>query len=277
MDFYRNEAVTEHITRIRAFWNDACVYYVRGEKSGLLIDTGYGFGDLKAYVDELAGQPYEVVLSHGHLDHANGAGQWESVYMSHKDIDLYRQFADIASRKNFLSNYVKNLDTYSDSLYVPVYDREFLDLKDGDTFDLGGVCVETIAAPGHTQGMMTFLVREDRTILFGDACGVFTLFVMPEASSLEEFMVSMEKLKSRETEYDRILRQHGTCESPKSLLDEDIAIVQSILDGTDDHEPFVFNGIDCFIARAVDPITKRRRDGKEGNILYIPAKIRAEK
>ena len=62
MEFYRNEKVTEHITRIRTFFDDACMYYVRGEKKGLLIDTGYGFGHLKEYVDELAGQPYEVVI-----------------------------------------------------------------------------------------------------------------------------------------------------------------------------------------------------------------------
>ena len=43
MVFYRNEKVTEHITRIRTFFDDACMYYVRGEKKGLLIDTGYGF------------------------------------------------------------------------------------------------------------------------------------------------------------------------------------------------------------------------------------------
>ncbi|MEE1333375.1 MAG: hypothetical protein U0K47_02145 [Erysipelotrichaceae bacterium] len=46
MEFYSNEKVTEHITRIRAFWNDACMYYIRGNERGVLIDTGYGFGDL---------------------------------------------------------------------------------------------------------------------------------------------------------------------------------------------------------------------------------------
>lgn len=141
-------------------------------------------------------------------------------------------------------------------------------------FDLGDVTVRTIAALGHTQGMMVFLVPEERIILFGDACGVFTLFVNPESTSLEEFLATLDVLKSYENQYDRILCQHGTCESPKELLDEDIEIVHSILDGTDDRFPFEFNGTPCFVARVIDPDKKGRVDGKEGNILYVPEKIR---
>lgn len=276
MEFYTNEKITEHIKRIRAFWDDACMYYVRGKEKGLLVDTGYGFGDLKTYVDDLAKQPYEVVLSHGHLDHANGAGQWEKVYMSHKDIDLYHTRCDIDARKEYLKKFVPDIYEQDSSLFIPVHSDDFIDLKDGDIFDLGDVHVKTIAAPGHTKGMMVFLVEEDRTILFGDACGVFTLFVMDESTSLEEYQDTLATLKSYEDQYDRILRQHGTCESPKSLLDEDIEIVNSILDGTDDHIPFELNGWPCFIAREIDSKTNRRVDGKEGNVLYVEKKIHKE-
>ena len=273
MDFYTTEKVTEHITRIRAFWNDACMYYVEGNERAVLIDTGYGFGDLKGFVDGLSDKPYDVLISHGHVDHANGAGQWGKVYMSHNDIDLYHTRCSVEDRREKLKRFIPDIDNYDDSYFPPVHDDNFIDLNDGDDFDLGGVTVHTIAAPGHTKGMLVFLVKEDRTILFGDACGVFTLFVMDEATSLEEYVSSLDTLKSYEDQYDRILRQHGTCESPKSLLDEDITIVKSILDGTDDHVPTEFNGIPCFIARAVKPDSNERVDGKEGNILYIPEKI----
>ena len=85
-------------------------------------------------------------------------------------------------------------------------------------------------------------------------------------------MSTLHKLKSYESQYDRILRQHGTCESPKELLDEDIRIVQSILDKTDDHQPFEFHGTPCFIARKLNDAGKRA-DGKEGNVLYVEDKI----
>ena len=90
-------------------------------------------------------------------------------------------------------------------------------------------------------------------------------------------VVTLDKLKGLMPQYDRILRQHGTCESPLSLVGEDIDIVRSILDGKDDHQPYEFNGIKCFIARRIDPETRGQRlDGKEGNIIYISEKIRKE-
>ena len=254
----------------------ACTMYVV-KKKGLLIDTGYGFGHLKEYVDELAGQPYEVVISHGHLDHANGAGEWEKVYMNHKDIDLYRKHSSVEGRKDFLKQFVPDIDSYDEDLFIREHNTSFCDLEDGQIFELGNVDVVVYAAPGHTKGMMVFLVKQDRTVVFGDACGVFTLFCMPEATSLEEYVATLDKLKGLMPQYDRILRQHGTCESPLSLVDEDIDIVRSILDGTDDHQPYEFNGIKCFIARRIDPETHGQRlDGKEGNIIYISEKIRKE-
>lgn len=273
MEFYTNEKVTEHITRIRAFWNDACMYFIRGEKSGLLVDTGYGFGHLKAYVDELAdGLPYEVVLSHGHIDHANGSGEWDKVWMSHLDIDLYHTRCEVSERKTYLRKFVPDIDSYPDDMFPPVHNDDFLDLKDGQVFDLGGLTVQTIAAPGHTHGMMVFLVKEDRTILFGDACGVFTLFIRSEATSLEEYQETLATLKSYESQYDRILRQHGTCESPKSLLDEDIRLVKLVLDRKDDMYPIDFNGQQVYAAKALND-KGQRVDGVEGNIIYIPAMI----
>ncbi len=274
MEFYTNENVTQHITRIRAFWDDACMYYVRGKDTGLLIDTGYGFGHLKEYVDSLAKQPYQVVLSHGHLDHAGGAGEWNEVYMNSMDLDLYEKHGDIHERNNFLKNYVSNLEEYDSDMFVEKHDNQFKELSDGDVFELGDVHVKAIHAPGHTHGMTVFLVEEDRTIIFGDACGVFTLFCMPEATSLEEYLETLKKLKDLMPQYDRILRQHGTCESPLSLVDEDLNIVKSILDGTDDHQEYEFNGTKCYVARKID-LNKRgqRVDGKEGNVVYIPSKI----
>ena len=275
MDFYRCEQVTAHIIRIRAFWDDACMYYIRGSKKGLLIDTGYGFGDLKTYVDDLADQPYDVVLSHGHLDHAGGAGQWADVYMNHEDLDLYHVHGQISERKNFLSRFVKDLDTYPDDMFIPMHDDNFIELHDGDEFDLGDVHVKAFHAPGHTHGMMVFLINEDRTMLYGDACGVFTLFCMEECTSIETFArVTLKKLKDLQPYYGRILRQHGTCESPMSLLDEDIAIAESIMNGTDDRQETIFNGITCFAAKRVDPSSGKREDGGEGNIIYIPEKVR---
>ncbi len=59
--------------------------------------------------------------------------------------------------------------------YIPVVPADsFQDLKEGDVFDLGGISVEIYACPGHTKGSLCMLVREERTLITGDACNTFT-------------------------------------------------------------------------------------------------------
>ena len=71
---FSKEKITQHIWRIKGC-GDVCMYYITGEDKGLLVDTGYGVGDLKTFIEETFHQPYEVVCTHGHWDHADGAGQ----------------------------------------------------------------------------------------------------------------------------------------------------------------------------------------------------------
>ena len=46
--------------------------------------------------------------------------------------------------------------------YIPAASCEsFLDIKEGDVFDLGGVIIGIFACPGHTFGSVVMLLRED--------------------------------------------------------------------------------------------------------------------
>lgn len=84
MQFFTHEKITSHIVRIR----DICgvfAYLSEGNMKACLIDTGDGFGNIKAYVEKLTDKPLIVLLTHGHLDHANGSTLFSEVYMNHKD------------------------------------------------------------------------------------------------------------------------------------------------------------------------------------------------
>ena len=72
MGYFTSEKISDHVTRIT---NPSVVYsyLVEGDERAVLLDTGCGLGDLKAYVESLTDKPYEVVLTHGHVDHAGGA------------------------------------------------------------------------------------------------------------------------------------------------------------------------------------------------------------
>ena len=269
---FQKEQITEHIWRIRGT-GDACMYFLAGSQKGILVDTAYGVGDLKGYVEGNWSIPYDVIITHGHADHANGIGQFAEVYMNHKDIDLYHIKTSIALRRTMLKRSVKDIDQIPDSEFIPEFTGTFKDLEEGDIFQLGGATAEIYSAPGHTQGMMVILVPEDRTILFGDACGVCTFLFKPESSNVEKYLDTLNKLKLMSNRYDRILRQHGTCESPMSLVDENMECAQMILNGTDDHIPFEYLGEHVWIARELDKTTGMRTDGKSGNIVYSMNKI----
>ncbi len=175
-----------------------------------------------------------------------------------------------------MRNSVKDIDDYPDECFVKEFTGTFLDIEEGKVFELGKVCVEVIETPGHTQGIVSLLVKEDRILLIGDACGEFTFMFRKEASPIATYRNTLKKILERKNEYDRILRQHGSYGSPLSLLDEDLEVCEEILNGKDDHIPWNYMGQDVFIAKKIDPRTHSRADGKSGNIVYSMDKIKGE-
>ena len=85
---FKTEKVTERITRIFAF-NTELMYLVEGDERAVLIDTGSGFGSLKACVDALTDKPLTVLLTHGHTDHALGSAEFEDVRINPLEAQAY--------------------------------------------------------------------------------------------------------------------------------------------------------------------------------------------
>lgn len=270
---FKEEIINENLSRIRGL-GDVCMYLIKGNKSGLLIDTGYGVGDLKGFVESIYHLPYKVIITHGHADHANGVNQWREVYMNHKDLDVFKIKTDIQLRRTMLRRTTPKIDEIPDKEFHVGFEGKWLELEDNMLFDLGDLHVKTIYAPGHTQGIMTLLIVEKRILILGDACGVATFLFKPESSSVEKFTETLNMLKSHEDEYDIILRQHGTCKSEKSIIDENLEACKLILEGKDEHVPFEYLGEQVWMAHKVDPKTNLRIDGKNGNIVYSMDKIR---
>lgn len=271
---FTKEQITSKISRIRGV-GDVCTYFIEGNQRAALIDTGYGVGDLKGFLDRLTDKPYDVILTHGHVDHASGAGQFEQVYMNPIDLETFNRHCDVEYRKKSLRLCCpETLESLSEEDFIPKKEDKLPSLEDGQLFDLGGVTLETIQVPGHTKGIMVILIREERIAMFGDACGVGALLSLPESTSIQEYHKSLLKLKQFEAQYDRVLREHGTCQSTKHVLEDCIEACEKIMDGTDDAVPIDFMGETVYRAFKTDPETGNRLDGREGNIIYSKSKIR---
>ena len=108
--------------------------------------------------------PFDVIIcTHGHLDHAMGAAQFEKAYMHSAETDVYKKHSDPAmmqkAAENCLLNEVKerkrNNPVYRNMTerFVNAEQRkDFLPLEDVDAFDLGDRTVTWHPLPGHTPG-----------------------------------------------------------------------------------------------------------------------------
>lgn len=273
---FQSEQLSQHIYRIKDPLN-VFVYLVMGNKGACLLDSGYGAGDLKGYIQETFDVDPFVVLTHGHIDHIGGANAFEKVYLNPKEKEVYHRHMQTDFRKLFFEQNQAVLPPYDMvtlSPYKPY--EELLPYHDGQIFSLGDVQIAMIEVPGHTPGMCVALIPEDRTIVFGDACGVSVLLFDEFSSSVQEYRSSLEKLKLVEPRYDTILRNHGSGGSPKTLLDEVIACCDDILAGNDAHQEVYTMGECLYSARPLDE-HMQRKDGKEGNILYRNDKVEGNK
>lgn len=275
-DNFISKKITDHIYRIQDKFN-VVMYLVVGDKKKCLIDTGFGLRGLHDFVDKISNLPTIVLLSHGHVDHAMGSYEFNEVYMNSKDIPVYEVHKNIEYREKFIKNSYGMFDL---KYLQPLRTKKFLELNHHDVFDLGNVKIKTYHVPGHTEGSMMFLIKEDRAILFGDACGPGTLLIENFSSNISDYLKGLLNIKQIENEYDLILRNHGTFQSEKELLDNVIEICNDILLGKDDKcilpesmkELFpIYSNLDIYSGRKIinDPHHGIvREDHKEGNISY---------
>ncbi len=270
---FRSEKISEHITRIYGLTEEQ-MYLVEGSQRAALIDTGSGAGSLRKFVETLTDKPVIVLLTHGHVDHAMGAPEFDTVYMDRRDDYIYNQHCDLEVRKGYLSQ-SPDFAQIAEEDYIPVAPADsFLDMGEGDAFDLGGVSVEIYSCPGHTKGSSCMLIREERALLTGDACNTFTFLFDDYCTGLSTYEKNLHALKRKTAgKFDRIYLSHGPGRDyPVELIDEVLEVCEDIKSGNVDDLPFDFMGKKAFIAKAME-MGGGRLDGKLGNIVYNKERV----
>ena len=272
MEFFSSQKITNHITRIY-LPGDVQAYLVEGTDKAVLIDTGCGIGDFKAYVYTLTGKPLTVLLTHGHLDHAPGAIQFDTVYMNRKDREIYTEHDQIQQRIDYVET-TSSAGKYKREDLLPESSPDrFLDLQDGMRFDLGGYHITTYACPGHTPGSMVFLMEEDRILLLGDACNPFTFLFDSTCLGVSSDEESLKKLLSKvEGRYDQVLLSHEAGGIPSTnMIQDNIAVCEAIKMGNTDNIHYEFMGRKALLA--FNPGVRNKHGQIEGNIVYNPDRI----
>lgn len=225
------------------------LFLIVGDSRALLIDTGTAAFDLPALIGRLSLLPMDVALTHGHMDHAGGMGWFHRVHLHPADFDLARSIT-LTMRQDYtrLIRRIAGGFFDVDALNVRDFSRqpELLPLGEGDCFDLGGVHVDVYETPGHTPGGLSYLVREQRLLITGDACNPNTLLFpfLPDGrraphASAEGLMATARKLQRLSSLADRIYNGHTGFAAeicflpiPAELPREIETLCRQLIDGT---------------------------------------------
>jgi hydroxyacylglutathione hydrolase len=173
------------------------MYLLVGEKKALLIDSGYGGLDLHKITSSVTDKEVICACSHGHVDHALGAYQFEAAYLHSNDFDLYQQHGMPEKIRSYgysgMSAKLPN-PKVKDPGYIALVERiasihrkGLLPLESLEAFDLGGRTVAWYLLPGHTQGSVAFLDEKFHTIFDGDAAPIGVFLFLPESSSVQDY------------------------------------------------------------------------------------------
>lgn len=267
MDLFIAEKVTDHLTRIKTPFG-VSMFLVQGTEKALLIDTGMGIGDLKSFIEKTVTVPYEVVLTHGHCDHAGGASQFEKVYLNKKDFELEKWHA---AREHRISDVFTGPFPVPEGIteedFVPQRTEPYTPLDPDMTFDLGGCTVAFIEVPGHTQGCLVPLIKEDQVMIIGDALGENTLMHFKESTTVETYRRSIEKLIAVQDDYSLLIRFHGAGASEHRILQDMHDLCGEIMEHKDAALRANMMGFEGCWAR------EREHPGKAGNMIYNPQRI----
>lgn len=172
---YLQEKINDYTYRFDA---ENSVYLVVGSKKAALIDTGMAKMPFLDEIKAITDLPLIVLLTHGHPDHIGRSIDFEEVYMSRLDKDIYQA-------------YQNEVDA------MPLEKVHLFD--DEPCFDLGGITLETIALKGHTQGSVCFVDRQGEQVFSGDALGSgFHVWMqLPESSDMSTYQKALVNFKQR--------------------------------------------------------------------------------
>ncbi|MBS1608209.1 MAG: MBL fold metallo-hydrolase [Bacteroidetes bacterium] len=217
---------------------DENMYLLEGQDSSLLIDAGFGMGNLRDFVKSLTSKPLIIVNTHFHPDHTGGDYEFPFVCIGVNDMEYAKPFLNPKVVQQITSQMLRDT-TIADSLKFPesrVEKTILIPVSDNHLFKLGNRNVQVINVPGHTPGSIFLLDLKNKTLYTGDNMQTTWLF-FKESLSVQTYMQSLKKLNKIKGKYNTLYPGHG-----KSLdigiLDELEQCCQQILSGRCEAKPY---------------------------------------
>lgn len=149
---YKINRLNDDVIQILDAYYD-CIYIIKGKNKALVIDLGMDDARIKPVIEYLVDTPYDIICTHGHYDHVGRSGEFDSLYMSLLDKDVY-----------FDNERIVDNDKLSFIDYSKIKDMK-------ECFCLGDRDIHIIKCYGHTPGSIIVLDEKNKMIFTGDAIG----------------------------------------------------------------------------------------------------------
>lgn len=251
-------------------------YLVEGSETALVIDTMYGYGNLREFCETLTSKPLKLANTHFHFDHTAGNFDFDCCYMHHLDIPYFYDSRTSTPAEMLERAREEAFDEYKDAMeagdFCAAHDMKVYPLYDGDELDLGDRKITVVDVGGHSPGSVVFVDPKLRIAFSGDACNGNTLLGFGNALPIEAYLKNLLHFKHYQPQFDIMYGGHQVL--PPVTIDEGIELCGKILAGTDDHEerPGMFGIPTVYGAKHADS-GFGRADGKNFNISYDPKRL----
>lgn len=178
---------------------DYC-YLLAGDELAVMIDCGYGAGNIRAYAQTLTDKPVKYVINtHYHFDHTANDAYFDAAFMTKESIPYATVPYDSFKGIDFSRDY-------------PV-----ITVQDGYKLNLGNreLTILTVPHPNHAIGDIAILDLTRRILYTGDE-----LLLAGRADlniSLQDFAENMQHLNSVRQDFDQLYT--GTGEKSGEVFD----------------------------------------------------------
>ena len=182
-------------------------YLIPGTERAMLIDTGYGLGNLKEAVEELTRLPLFIVNTHGHCDHVGGNAQFDCPCFLHPaDWGMAKEHCSPEMRHMNAERLAHSLnyetgeefsalpEDFNMEKFTALGAGKLVEANEGMIFDLGGITLELVETPGHTAGGISVLWREKGLLFVGDAANFFVWLFCAESTGKQSYLDMLDKI-----------------------------------------------------------------------------------
>ena len=180
-------------------------FFIEGDDRAMLVDTGFGNGDLRSLVQSLTKLPIFVVNTHADGDHTGCNHQFQEIWMHPAEFDYYAQKGNTC-----------------DNLHP---------LWEGDTLSLGKWNFEVLLIPGHTPGSIALLDREHEILISGDSVQTGTIYLFGPGRNLPSYIASLHKLEQIRDSVREILPSHGQIPVSPNTISKLLEVAPKLLAG----------------------------------------------